>query len=178
MISIKYSHKFYENRKLALTNSNPILSKKHFQINGSDVIEYLVNSSHFAMEENKPIDSLTLQQLASTERLEYSIDTLLPAHIYFFSVISRNEAGKSAPSDRLEFTSPPTPPSPPVHLRLEANSFESLYATWHPSVSNGAIVEAYKLTLYYEKSIVIQETVSTETHEYLFTSLDAEKQYT
>lgn len=148
------------------------------QSNGSDVIEYLVESAHFAMEEYKPINSLILQQLASTERLEYSIDTLLPAHLYIFSVISRNEAGKSAPSERLEFTSPATPPSPPVQLRLEANSFKSLHAVWLPSASNGAIVEAYKLTLYYEKTIVAQETVSFDTLEFSFTELDAEKRYT
>lgn len=148
------------------------------QSNGSDVIEYLVESAHFAMEEYKPINSLILQQLASTERLEYSIDTLLPAHLYIFSVISRNEAGKSGPSERLEFTSPATPPSPPVQLRLEANSFKSLHAVWLPSASNGAIVEAYKLTLYYEKTIVAQETVSFDTLEFSFTELDAEKRYT
>lgn len=149
------------------------------QSNGSNVIEYLVNSSHFAMEENKPIDSLSLQQLASTDRLEYSVESLLPAHIYIFNVVARNEAGKSAPSERFEFSSPPTPPSPPTQLQLEANSFESLYASWMPSAhSNGAIVEAYKLTLYHEKSIVIQETVSVDTLEYLFADLDAEKQYT
>jgi hypothetical protein len=148
------------------------------QINGSDVIEYLVISANFAMEENKSIDSLVLHQLASTAQLEYSIDVLLPAHIYVFSVISRNEAGKSVPSERLEFTSPPTVPSPPVHLKLEASSFETLCATWHTSASNGAIVEAYKLTLYHDKSVVRQETVYFDTHQYIFTNLDAEKQYT
>lgn len=148
------------------------------QLNGSDVIEYLIESAHFAMEENKSIDSLTMQQLASTERLEYSIDTLLPAHIYFFSVISRNEAGKSSPSERVEFISPATPPSPPIQLHLEATSFGALHATWLPSASNGAIVEAYKLVLYHEKTVVAQETVSVETQEYLFTKLDAEKRYT
>jgi hypothetical protein len=130
------------------------------------------------MEESRPIDSLTLQELASTERLEYSVDTLLPAHIYIFSVVSRNEAGKSAPSNRLEFTSPPTAPSPPGHLRLEATTLDCLQASWMPSASNGAIVEAYKLTLFHEKTVVVQETVSADTLNYKFVNLGAETLYT
>ncbi|KAI6173917.1 hypothetical protein M3Y98_01133800 [Aphelenchoides besseyi] len=148
------------------------------QLNGSDVIEYLLSWGYSSMEENKSIDSLVMQQLASTERLEYLVDSILPAHIYAFSVVSRNEAGKSEPSNRLEYTSPPTVPTPPGHLRLEATALETLHATWTPAASNGAIIEAYKLTLQHNKIVVQQETVSTETHEFLFNGLKPETHYT
>ncbi|KAI6243781.1 hypothetical protein M3Y99_00042100 [Aphelenchoides fujianensis] len=127
------------------------------QLNGSDVIEYLLNWADCPLDEEETADSLALRLLGDHRA---------------------RGAGKSETSNRLKHTSPSTAPSPPSGLRLEAVALETLHASWTAALPNGSPVEGYKLTLQHEKTVDQQVTLPADVHAYSFESLKPETTYT
>ncbi|CAD5234220.1 unnamed protein product [Bursaphelenchus xylophilus] len=137
--------------------------------NGSAVIEYCVNSANFP--EGHSDKNIRLQQLCNTDKTELVLEDLIPARVYFFNVVSRNEAGPSEPSNVFELTSPAVVPSTPQQVEVKALALESLSVTWLPAMKNGAEIEEYKVVLHQEKVLCSQQIVTGDVLEWTFDGL-------
>lgn len=142
--------------------------------NGADVIEYFINSANMTVSESTKAPKF--QKIWSTDKTEFVLENLIPAHFYVFNVVARNEAGISEPSNQFSMTSPVTVPSAPGQVDMETLALESLHIFWTASESNGADIEDYRVVLYSDRKVVDQVNVTGLEHTFI--NLKAYTEYT
>lgn len=136
------------------------------QLNGSDVIEYVILASRYTLFDDKVnnilINSSLLQdsdknlkgvlvseneKIGCTSDSFYLVEHLAPAQRYLFYVCAENEAGLSPKSNILEYISPANVPDAPQNLKAESISISEVKLNWTAPKSNGSSIILYKITV-------------------------------